>query len=30
MPGWLSMLCGIVVIVAEVDLVLVILRPEKI
>lgn len=29
MPGWLSMLCGIVVIVAAVYLLLVILRPEK-
>ena len=29
MPGWLSMLCGIVVIVAVVYLLLVILHPEK-
>jgi len=29
MPGWLSMLCGIVVILAAAYLLLVILRPEK-
>ena len=29
MPGWLSLLCGIVVIVAAAYLLLVILRPEK-
>ena len=29
MPGWLSMLCGIAVIVAAAYLLLVILQPEK-
>jgi len=29
MPGWLSLLCGIVVIVVAAYLLLVILRPEK-
>jgi K+-transporting ATPase KdpF subunit len=29
MPGWLSLLCGIVVIVAAGYLLLAILRPEK-
>jgi K+-transporting ATPase KdpF subunit len=29
MPGWLSLICGIVVIVAAGYLLLVILRPEK-
>ena len=29
MPGWLSWLCGIAVIVAAVYLLLVILQPEK-
>ncbi len=29
MPGWLSLMCGLVVIVAAAYLLLVILRPEK-
>ena len=29
MPGWLSLLCGIAVIVASAYLLLVILQPEK-
>lgn len=29
MPGWLSLLCGIVVVMAAAYLLLVILRPEK-
>lgn len=29
MPGWLSLVCGIAVIVAAAYLLLVILRPEK-
>ncbi|HET6782454.1 MAG TPA: potassium-transporting ATPase subunit F [Pseudoxanthomonas sp.] len=29
MPGWLSLLCGLVVIIAAAYLLLVVLRPEK-
>ncbi len=29
MPGWLSLLCGIVVVLAAAYLLLVVLRPEK-